>query len=378
MVKVTRQRLNIRWEIGREGKAGALVIRWIGCSLGCGVCYVSHKDADPNISIHEGTEQRAVKQVESWLNKNPAIHVRTRRKGYIRWARIQGGEPLLYKERAIATVDLAERALAWMLEQAHDLIPRVVIQTNGIWFATASDDDIIDVVERMASAVERIGRGRICIEVSFKGPNPEITEKYALARRPELKGMNVFDEQIRGFKRLREAILHEIWGKGITRVAIYPIAGFGPCLKGFIPVDDTISEHDVYPLFHPKTWDPRFKHVIDIFKQDLLDYGKTIYKGYLESLKKHFNGQFLVPMETMEPTPFQRGWTAYLKRDKLIANFARKYIRITDIHQSSLRMFMNDIAGILQEIPIEYVREKIQEVYHYFYHVMPEKHYPYL
>jgi len=264
-------------------------------------------------------------QVKEWFFNNPAVNVRTNNKDYIKWARIQGGEPFLYWERAVATIELAKLSLKWMLEQGANLEPRVVIQTNGIWFADAPRNEIEEIVNEMLSVVNEVKSGRICIELSFKGPNPKIAEEYALARIPkeDTKSYikNVFKKQVDGFKRLREAVIQHVWSKGCSRVAIYPVAGFGPCLNGFIPIDGTQKE--IYPLFHPSTWDSCFDKIIRIFRKDVT-VSSCVYRDY----RQRFNNVILIPMEVMEAKKFQRGWTAYLKKQPLIREFARKYVRV--------------------------------------------------
>lgn len=379
MIKVEQKELNIRYGMEREGTSGAFVIRWIGCSLGCGICYVSKKDSDPNLRVYKSRELEAVNHVKKFLNEKPAINARTNNRDYIRWTRIQGGEPFLYKERAIATIDLAKYSLNWMCQQDVNLIPRVVIQTNGILFSEIPSYDIIEIVNRIIKVFEEVKRGRICIEVSFKGPNQEITEKYALARIPGKGISNIFNKQINGFKNLREAIINQAWNKCITQIAIYPVAGFTPCIKGFIPIDDTKNE--VFPLFHPYTWDLQFKETIDIFKEDVMKYKDSVYRDYYYNMRTRYGSKILVPMETMEPAWFQRGWTAYLKSNSLMKDFAKRYIKVMDINNKSLKIFRQDILGIVEELPKEIknnFEEKIQDLKEYFYEAEPENHYPYL
>ena len=377
-LKVVRKQLNIRYGIENEGISGAFVIRWMGCSLGCGICYVSSKDSDPAIPIYKGRELEVVNQLKNFLNENPAINARTNNKDYIRWTRIQGGEPFLYKERAIATIELAKYSLDWMCQQNVNLIPRVVIQTNGIWFAEVSKNDIIEIVNRIVEVFEKIKRGRICIEVSFKGPNQVINEKYALARIPEKSISNIFNKQINGFKNLREVIIHQAWNIGVTQIAIYPVAGFAPCIKGFIPIDDT---HGILPLFHPYTWDPQFKEIIDTFKEDVIKNKESVYQDYYNNMRIRYGGKILIPMEAMEPTKFQKGWTAYLKSNQLMRDFAKRYVKVMDINSKSLNIFRQDIAGIVEEIPEDIkksFKEKIQALKEYFYEAETKYHYPYL
>ena len=326
------------WEINREGNYGALVLRFAGCSLRCFMCY---------------------SQSYAYLNKLDRS---------VGWARIQGGEPLLDDKRSEATAILAGEALKCMVHGNSPYVnPRVIIQTNGIWLGNASTERITKVVEILVNSLQSLNKGRIIIEISFKGSNAEMANAFALSR-PSPYVDNVLSTQINGFNKLLRIINKHAWKLGIDRLAIYPVAAIGPQLSkpNFIPIWKSTSGEE-FPLFHPETWSESFTGVVRKFKEILFDEKDV----YVDFINKHSDK---LPMESMEASKFQYGWISQLKHRPELREFVRKNLRI--LKDSRLNIFMKYIEDIPEAG--EKLLRRVKELEYIFYEAEPKDHYPYL
>ncbi|ADI73376.1 Radical SAM domain protein [Methanohalobium evestigatum Z-7303] len=346
------------WEINNEGQHGALVLRYRDCNLSCYLCYFQ-----PYAYLNRTTSRRPVtSSLETCVNQLNNLD------RSIGWVRIQGGEPLLNDSRSKSTSILAGEVLNHIVSNNLSSYenPRIIIQTNGIWLGNASVDKIDEFVQKIVEYLENVGYGKIVLEISFKGSNREMANSYAKS----INTTNVDDvlaTQISGYNKLHESIKNNAWDNDINRLAIYPIAGFGPEINnpGIIPIQKI--ENSEYPIFHPDTWDENFSRVIDDFR-NTLSTNESVYQDYLNS---HGNK---IPMESMEPRRFQSGWIARINDRPQLRAFAENNLRI--IRAPRLNIFMNNI-GFVPEAD-ENLIQKVGELREVFYEADPKSHYPYL
>jgi len=345
----------IPWEINKEGSYGALVIRYWGCSLSCAICY-SQSYAYLN-------EEGSRKKVNLTLNNcEESIKKLTTKVG---WTRIQGGEPLLNRDRAIFTTKLCAFALKYMEDNSPYEDPRVIIQTNGLWLGNTTEEELSNFFNKLIDAVEQTSKGRIIIELSFKGANKFVIKKFGDTLNQH---SDILLLQKKAFFVMKKNFEHTIWN--ITkRIAFYPVGGFGPQLNnpGFIPID--IKDGEEYPLFHPSTWDDDFKEVFEEFIK-LMSNNKLIYRDYLEKHSKR------IPLECMEPSFFQKGWTSQIKKREILKKFISKNIKINPNPQ--LKIFNRELLGLNIPEANSVLISKIKDLKEKFYEAEPSDHYPYL
>jgi hypothetical protein len=289
------------------------------------------------------------------------------------WVRIQGGEPLINDERSTETAQIAAESLKCLSENRTHSEPRVIIQTNGLWFAKTSIDKVKKFVNTLKNALESVDFGRIVIEISFKGPNIGDANLYALSRASSIT--SVFAHQSQAFKNLIEEIKCEAWQNGIHRLAVYPVAGFGPHIAnpGFIPLSSIVSPKDEeLPLFHKETWSSSFSDLVRLFKTT----ATTWHKVYGDYLLKHGDK---LPIEGMAPSMFQFGWISQIDKRTELQRFISLNIR-ADWSNRGLNLF-KDKYHVLQTIinqASSNLVAKASELKTDFYNSVPSFHYPYL
>lgn len=333
-----------------------LVLRYWSCSLKCHLCY------SQKIAYLEKPTEKSLFSLQQCINglKNFS--------GKVKWTRIQGGEPFLGNSRPFFTSGISVEALKHLLQgHSNDINPRVVIQTNGIWFGQNELSATEKIIEEINQGMSGLERGRIAIEVSFKGPNKQTANEYAKSE--EIGISDVLQTQLVGFYNLLKAIEKIAWSNGNNRVAIYPIAGIGPVLHepSFIPID---SNHNrLLPIFHPLTWSEDFSKMVNTFVE-ILDKRKDVYKDYREKQMQK------IPLESMEPKYFQKGWTSQIKKSKILRDFLVENLRINKT--PSLNFFNKELEELnISEATYELLF-KIQDLKKYFYEAEPSEHYPYL
>lgn len=337
-----------------ESRNKGMVIRFWGCNLKCPLCFAQsyaykgeRKSRFPRkVSLNEVLRQIDAEKVRSIL-----------------WCRIEGGEPLQSFQHMIMTVKLAMGILNLMRKSI-----RVIIQTNGIWLGE-DEDNIIKFCKLLKEEISKTSlriNGRIAIEISFKGPNLLAARVYS-----GKFDVDVLSLQIRAFTNLIKNVREDLWSKGNCSVAVYPVAGFGPDLEKFtfIPLD---PENRDYPLFHPKTWDQRYNdYVINFFKEVMNEYSEVYY-----SYKSRYEDK--VAMYGLEPRNWQKTWTAKIKVDSCLKQFALNYIRI-NAREKLFNMFRKDFIDILNEInATDELIGKVHEMCKFYACPEPLKHYPYL
>ncbi|MDH5483393.1 MAG: radical SAM protein [Candidatus Bathyarchaeota archaeon] len=348
------------WEINTEGRGGALVLRYWGCSLRCALCY-SQAYAYLDTGGSRVTHVASLKDVISAL-KDPA-ELRKSVRFSVAWTRIQGGEPLIDENRTLATALFSEASLKWMLKQKDVGNPRVVIQTNGMFLGECSDDCLNKFISMLKKGLPKTMKGRIAIEVSFKGGNPETAQRYAASLPLKTK---ILRTQVTGFFRLLKAVSALSWDLEEYRIAVYLVAGIGPRLSdpSFIPKD---GKNESLPIFHPKTWSREFGEVITTFRQTLKAYPK-VYEDYVRIHRMH------IPMESMEPSKFQFGWTSKIDKRPELREYVRRYLRVSQKHK--LRLYGSSIGSIPDAD--SQLLQRIAELKTDFYEAEPSSHYPYL
>lgn len=348
------------WERNREGKHGALVVRFANCYLRCHLCYAQDY-------AYLGGERRMVKAV----TLNDFARELAQKGGRAGWIRIQGGEPLMDCEnRALATAQLALTGLRWLIEHSPYENPRVVIQTNGIWFGLADEDRITEFVKQLAHGVKEVGRGRIVVEISVKGPNKQDAARYALSLAAEVSA--VLELQVAGFEKLAKVVKDVAWAVGVSGLAIYPVACFGPQLErpSFVPVS-TLPGYSEHPLFHPDTWSSDFKRVLDLFRRLCRSFD-----AYQDFVARHGHR---VAMEGLCADKFQLGWIGKLATRPELREFARRYVkadwgnrqmRFFEKRYPELRVLIGQASGALLR--------RVGDLKGDFYDARPREHYPYL
>ncbi|MGM0410284.1 MAG: hypothetical protein ACQEQF_05915 [Bacillota bacterium] len=203
--------------------------------------------------------------------------------------------------------------------------------------------------------------GKIIIELSFKGPNKDIANDYAVSNK------NILKLQKQAFFILKNYFQNKIW-ETTNRLFFYIVGGLGPSLidPSIIPVD---VYNDNYPLFHKKTWDESFRKVVENFKATLIK-NKGIYKSYLREHSVS-NDSIKIPLDCMWFHSFQRGWVS---NPENVRKFVEKYLRIRNENKNNkLDLDQYDIKEANNKIV-----SKIEEMNNYFYQVYPQNHYSYL
>ncbi|MGQ9679804.1 MAG: hypothetical protein ACUVV4_03450 [Candidatus Bathyarchaeia archaeon] len=294
-------------------------------------------------------------------------------KGKVGWGRIQGGEPLINKEEAFATAKLAVVALKRIIDnECPYRTPRVVVQTNGLWFATADENEISDFIRTITRALKNM-KGGVAIEVSFKGPNPQDANSYALSK-TDTQVSDVFNLQANGFKKLVKVAEETAWQDGVYALSVYPIAGLGVDIEnpGFIPISTLAVKGEEYPLFHPETWDDNFRSIIKRFT-GLLTKIRQLYGDYV------LQHGTKIPLEGMDASFFQFGWISQIRKRPELKDFVKRYLR-ADWNNSQLNIFRlryRELSEIIPQASNKLLRST-KELGNHFYDSKPVKHYPYL
>ncbi|MEM2227081.1 MAG: hypothetical protein QXY42_07005 [Candidatus Bathyarchaeia archaeon] len=323
------------WEHNEgEGGNGALLLRFAGCNLRCYLCY-----AQAYAYLGSKSSRRVIT-----TNLEGCIGALESFRGKVGWGRIQGGEPLLGRERALATANLATAALRRIIENGCPYgIPRVVIQTNGIWFSTAGEGELSDFLRAMARGLKGI-EGRVAIEVSFKGPNLHDANSYAISK-PDAEVPDVLGMQAKGFEKLVRAVEEIAWRDGVHSISVYPVAALGADLgsPGFIPISALLVDGEERPLFHPETWDERFGSIVKRFRGLLTD-ARQVYGDYMA---RH---GMKMPLEGMDASHFQFGWISQIGRRPELREFIRKHLR-ADWSNRQLDLFRFRYGGLREIVP---------------------------
>ncbi|MEM3504412.1 MAG: 4Fe-4S cluster-binding domain-containing protein [Nitrososphaeria archaeon] len=351
---------NSPWELNEEGgnKKKALVVRYAECNLKCPLCYAQ--------SYAYAFNQSSSRTVRDFSDQNAKQEITNFRDKY-NWVRIQGGEPLLNRNRALFTAELVGIALGH-LKQGHSVYnnPHVIIQTNGVWLGNAVQTDLDSFFNSLIQQVDKFENCRVIIEVSFKGANQSIARAYS-----GLTNGNVFDDQKQAYWNLKNTFVNKVWSK-TDKVAFYIVAGLGPELDNppIIPIDDTVDGQE-YPIFHPCTWSKEFKDIIVDFTCTIKNYKNTIYKDYIN---KHGT---LLPMESLEISGMQSGWTSKIKSNKSLKYFIQRYLRI-DSNNPKINLLKNDLRNANISPLNQALFNRVSDLKHYFYEAEPKDHYPYL
>jgi organic radical activating enzyme len=350
------------WHRDREGSKEALVLRYANCSLRCYLCY-----AQRYAYLSASNDDVKSSNVEECIQSLRGLSAEAA------WIRIQGGEPLINDERSTETARITAEALKYLSQNRTYNEPRVVVQTNGLWFARTSIDRVKRFVSTLKKALESVDFGRIVIEISFKGPNFGDANLYALSRVSSVT--SVFAHQLQAFKNLAEEIKCEAWQDEMHRLAIYPVAGLGPHIEnpGFVPLSSIVSSEDEeLPLFHKQTWSSGFSDLVRFFKTTTTAWRK-VYGDYL---LKHGDK---LPMEGMGPSMFQFGWISQISKRTELQRFVSLNIR-ANWSNRTLNLF-KDKYSVLQTIIGQADSElvaKVSELKKDFYNSVPSFHYPYL
>jgi len=357
--KIDLSKNSLPWESNNEGLYGAIVIRYWGCSLSCAICY-----SQAYAYLDEGGGRKkvnfSIEECEKSINDVSQS---------VGWTRIQGGEPLLDFERAIFTAKLCGVALKFMENNSPYNNPRVIIQTNGLWFANENEDKLKPFFEELLKQIEQTSKGRIIIELSIKGTNKEIIKKYA-----DTKNMHkdVFEIQKEAFHRLTRIFENLIWTR-TDRITFYPVCGLGPSLKNpvFVPVQKINNE--IYPFFHPDTWNEEFRKIIFKFIE-LLKQRENVYK---EFISKH---GLKIPIESMDTSKFQFGWMSAAKRRPELMQFIKINLQVIKKSNPSLNLYKTNFSEVLENIDESKpeMTKKISDLEKYFYEAEPKNHYPFL
>ncbi|MGB9695577.1 MAG: 4Fe-4S cluster-binding domain-containing protein, partial [Caldisericaceae bacterium] len=337
-------------------KKKALVVRYADCNLKCPLCYAQSYayafNQSSSRTIKDFSDQDAKQAITNFGDK-------------YNWVRIQGGEPLLNRNRALFTTELVGIALGH-LNQGHSVYdnPRVVIQTNGVWLGNAIQTDLDNFLNSLIQQVDKFEKGRVIIEVSFKGANHSIAQAYG-----GLTTRNVFDDQKQAYWNVKNIFVNRVWGK-TDKIAFYIVAGLGPELDNppIIPIDNTVNGQE-YPIFHPDTWSKEFGDIIDDFTSTIRNYKDAIYKDYIN---KHGT---LLPMESLEISGMQSGWTSKIKSNLGLQNFANTYLRI-DLSKPKLNLLRNDLMNASIPPLNQTLLDRASDLKHYFYEAEPKDHYP--
>ena len=361
------------FELNNEGKGQALVLRYAGCNLGpreCPLCYAWRYAWKPKHS----SRVRAFDIQKSVDNLKNLSKVASKK---IVWIRIQGGEPCINYYRIKHTITFAVHALDIIYQYGLNFFKkiRVIIQTNCIIFAHLSAKKLIDISDHLIKCLEKLERGKIVFEVSFKSPH----------KRPLLS------LQIAGFYKLLNEVVCRSWSYGFDEVSIYPIAGLGPSIDfhnvWLTPVDPYFLPEEV-PLFHPETWSKDFRNMLENFLHNIVP-NNNAYNDFRNNINT--NGGKKVAIEEFEPTLFQTSW---------ISGYAggyRKYgvhdippvdilLRKTSSNPDRqwLALFRRNRRwyAVLNRIPVSKnpctLKSLIRDMKNVFYPSHPAGHYPFL
>lgn len=367
------------WELNPEGGGGgrgqfALVLRYAGCQLRCPLCYALRYAW--NLEKHLIIPPKKV--LDNLKNLDKAINL-LRPGTKIGWIRIQGGEPCLNIDRTIWTIRFGKEAIKQIHNQNLNKfnITRCIIQTNGIIFANLNSNELNTLKEELQKACKEINDiGRIIFEVSFKSP---CIDGYQWRK---------FDQpvlilQIRGFRTLLN-VAKSLWNEDLINIAIYPVAGLGPSIDEepwLIPIETSYLPEEL-PLFHPRTWSPDFKeNVLDTFLNIVNEY-ENVYDDYKKN-KKTDNGS-KIPLEELEPSPFQSGWLSYYKKNpeksrQVLPQVLRK---MSDKPPKGWKLFIKNYNDVLKLIPKtsdpQEMMTLVEDLKKCFYPTHPRNHYPYL
>ncbi len=348
------------WDYNNEGPYKAIVLRYADCSLRCHLCY-SQRYA--YLETKKRTINRTIDQTidDLWSIKKP-----------LGWMRIQGGEPIQNDSRTIFTSRLLQPTLKYMKSYcAAYKDPRLIIQTNGLWFSTTSTNNLNEFVRSIDSALSSISRGRIIIEISIKGPNNQDADLYALSISSPYIPRNVLETQLEGYYKLKKALI-KLWEKNQVRVALYPVAGLGAEINkpGFIPISSKSQESE-YPLFHPKTWSHEYQDMVKDFSS-MIEKWSNPYSDYRK------RNRTKLPIEGFDNSKMQSGWISRLGKRKELAQFSDQCVRVNwkNINKKIYNRWIKDLEKLKEAKPD--LLEKISDLNKIYYCAEPRTHYPYL
>jgi len=351
------------WHVEREGFHRAMVLRYSNCSLRCNICFAqkyAYLNTQKNV-VHRSVEQcmRELRQIDL---------------SAVGWIRILGGEPLLDDARAVETTQVISECLEYLHESNNQTIPRIILQTNGIWLAKTDIAQIKRLVKSFANTVARAGTSRVVIEISFKGPNVGDSNLYALSQVSPLTS-SVLTDQLDGFMAFTYQLEETAWRRGLNNIAIYPVAGLGPMLTKpcFVPMSSMVSDKDEeYPLFHPATWDHQFSHLVGFFNSMTRKWD-NVYGDYLSQHRDR------IPMEGMSASKFQFGWISEIEKRPELKHFITLNLK-ADWQSKALNLFRERYA-VLEEFvgqADDRLMQKISDLTAFFYNTSPSSHYPFL
>ena len=352
------------WHLNNEGPHKALVLRFTGCSLRCPLCYsqrYAYIDPEGSKTRHYSLEE-CIKQLKS-IQESAG------------WVRIQGGEPLLNDERALFTAYLLPHVMDYMTLRGKGYErPRIIIQTNGLWFNTGSKNTLQKFTDKINEGLNRNPLVKLAIEVSFKGPNGMDADAYGLSRNSEyVKPGKVFISQVSGYRSIEEH-LKKYWERGVSDISLYPVGGLGAELDRpvFIPLSTNSTTSNEIPLFHKVTWDKEFVEIV----KDFIDNTRKYSFVYNDYKKKHSEK---VPLEGFDASAFQTAWMAQLNKRPELLDHVTRYLRINQEREKSLNYFKR-YKELLDKIPRtgSNLVSKVIEMKVEFYCAEPKTHYPFL
>jgi len=354
------------FELNNEGRGQALVLRYAGCNLRCPLCY-----AWRYAWKLENGYQYEINASLGALENLPQVA-----KKKIVWVRIQGGEPCLNYERILNTVTFAVHALSKIYQNGlnyYDNI-RAIIQTNGITFSNLDISQITNIRAHLYNSLNSMEKGKVVFEVSLKSPCDS----------------NVLNKQLSGFNVLLDQILIPLWNKGLDNISVYPVAGLGPSIDfhnvWITPIEPTYLPEEI-PFFHPKTWSPAFKNMLNNFKQKVVPNYDS-YKDFRNNPKTDHGRK--IAIEELEPAQFQTSWiSGYAGTyDQLnmsipsISNVLRRLNNNPDRQWLALFKRNKNWLNVLNQIPVssnpDNLLQLIQQMRDVFYPSHPIGHYPYL
>lgn len=351
------------WEFNKEGSHGAIIFRYADCSLRCHICYAQRY---AYLDVY-GKNVESVR-VEECID---ALRNLSEQAG---WIRIQGGEPLIDEKRSAATGRMATESLLYLSQHSPYNNPRVIIQTNGLWFANADLQKIQEFVETLKKGFLSVERGRIILEVSFKGPNEKDANLYALSKPSDVTSTVLHHQKI-GFEKFIKTVAEEVWQEKEYRLAVYPVAGLGPEMgrPGFIPLSPlALTKNVEYPVFHHATWSKDFAELVKCFRSTLEQWN-VVYSDYV------LKNDSKLPLEGMDESYFQMGWISQIKKRPELKRFLEKTMR-ADWTNTKMNLFRSKypfLPEIISQASDELI-ERVDELNIDFYDSEPSFHYPYL
>ena len=226
--------------IKRRGHSEA-VLRYIGCNLSCKFCF-AHSIIKLPKKIERSktcsfTPDHLAEKLRRFVEGRQISHVR-----------ITGGEPLLSPERTHHLVEFLEK-YDELVRNDHNLLNKIVIQTNGLSLAQA------EVQELICELSDSCPNLKIMLELSLKGTNEEEYELLTNHPRSGFMDQIYAHNFLRGLAEKRDNIIYK------CRM------GIGPHKKSIVFIyPDTFPSHEdslSEVMFHPTRWSAEFREIYE-------------------------------------------------------------------------------------------------------------------